>query len=76
MAIMRFIVDVEAEGDVTSGDGDDMADKIGKYADSVVGVQTLGNKQGDDKQVIWHVHHSTMDYSCTDCRAAAQDERH
>ncbi len=75
MALLRFIVDVESEGDVTAQEGDDMRDKMQKYADSVLGVQHLGNKQGDDTASTWHVHKSTPDYACQDCRIAAADER-
>lgn len=79
MSILRFIVDIEAtdgEDAVTSGDFDEMADVLGKYADSVVGVQYLGSKQGDDKNVSYHVHVANDDYACADCRAAAADGRH
>ncbi len=75
MALIRFVVDIEAAGDVTAEEGDAMREKIQKYADSVLGVQHLGNKQGDDTASWWHVHKCTRDYSCDDCRQHAADER-
>lgn len=77
MALLRFIVDIESGegGDVTKKDFDDMGEKLEKYAESVLGVQYLGNKLGDDNQVTYHVHRSDESHSCQDCVNAAQDER-
>lgn len=75
MSLLRFVVDVESAGDVQQTTLNEMADKLGKYADSVVGPQFLAEKQGDDGQVTFHVHRSTSRMGCPDCVGVAQDER-
>lgn len=76
MALLRITVDLESAGDVTQDTLEEIADKIDKYADSVVGPMYLADKQGEDKHVTYHVHASTDDYACQDCRELSRDQRH
>jgi len=75
MTILRFTVDVESESDVNQATFEEMADKLSKYADSVVGPQYLAEKQGDDGLVTYHVHRSSRHAACDDCNANAMDRR-
>lgn len=75
MTILRFTVDIESDGDVNQATFNEMADKLNKYADSVVGPQYLAEKQGNDGQVTYHVHHSSRRVNCDTCLENAQDHR-
>lgn len=73
MALIRVVVDLEAQGDLTNSVMDEVRDKVQKYADSVVGVQYLADKQGDTESWV-HKHESSEDYACQTCRDHAHDE--
>jgi low affinity Fe/Cu permease len=72
MSIGRFVVDLGMAGDATQAQLDEIAEKIKKTTDSVIGMQVLAEKQGNTT-VAYHVHVSTRGRKCADCEAAAQD---
>jgi hypothetical protein len=75
MTILRFVIDVESDGDANQSTLNEMADRLNKYADSVVAPQYLAEKQGDDGQITYHVHRSDRRHHCEDCLTNAQDQR-